>query len=254
MDILPSITCLILIGFVIGLIGDVASPSMLLYLTSCVSLLSVTWGSSNQTDVFQKMTSHCTHPVIILLACLSIISSQFQNSHLAPAIEKTLLKIESKAVFSLWIIIITSLLSSFINNALVVSTLIPIVQKVCAYRKWNTKTILLSLSFSSMLGGTITLIGSSTNLIASSLLTPELTLDIFSLVRVSVPTCVFGLLYLTFVIRRDPSIGSCCLPYLQSAHSTFTISTKFYKITATSKYTGKTIRETCLQELNGMQL
>ena len=230
MDVIAIFYSIILGTFIIGLLVDFTSPSLLLYITSGITLLVVTWGSGNQLDTFQRLISGCSHPVIVLLGCLSIISSQFPKSHFAPFIEKKLTLIESKTLFTFYLILITTLLSSIINNALVVASLIPIVQRVCKHRNWNYQIILLTLSFSSMLGGTITLIGSSTNLIASSLLSPELNLDIFSLATVSIPTCLLGTVYLTMSIRKKPTLGRCCLPYLRSENDTLAITTKILQV------------------------
>ena len=256
METLAIFLACFLVVFVIGLLLDISSPSKLLYLTSCTSLLTMTWGSQSQEQIFHKLIITSIHPVIILLACLSIISSQFNKSHFAPWIETHLLRCQSRKTFGLAVILITTVLSSTVNNALIVSTLIPIVQKISLEKSWDSHSILLNLSFASMLGGTITLIGSSTNLIASSLLDPELVLDIFSLFKISLPASLIGAAYmqLTNLNYRKHTEQRCCLPYLAKNRSTFTASTCFLKIGNDSPCIGKTIRDAELQEFSGMQL
>src|SRR5690606_25934601 len=62
-----------------------------------------------------------------------------------------------------------SLLSAFLNNTAVVSMFIPAVQEWCQRLKMSPSKLLLPLSYTAMLGGTCTLIGTSTNLVVDGL-------------------------------------------------------------------------------------
>ncbi|MFC2991329.1 SLC13 family permease [Halomonas tibetensis] len=90
-------------------------------------------------------------------------------------------------------------LSGFLNNTPVVATYIP------AVLSWSRRVgvpahrLLMPLSFASILGGTITLFGTSTNLVVHGLLvdrSPELAMGLFDLAWVGVPVAVIGLAYL----------------------------------------------------------
>lgn len=67
----------------------------------------------------------------------------------------------------------TATLSAFLNNTTVVAMLIPAVQEWCKRLKLPPSKLLLPLSYISILGGTCTLIGTSTNLIVNGLLQKE---------------------------------------------------------------------------------
>ncbi len=96
-------------------------------------------------------------------------------------------------------------LSGFLNNTPVVATYI------LAVLSWSRRVgvpahrLLMPLSFASILGGTITLFGTSTNLVVHGLLvdrSPELAMGLFDLAWVGVPVAVIGLAYLILLGPR----------------------------------------------------
>ncbi len=64
----------------------------------------------------------------------------------------------------------TATLSAFLNNTTVVAMLIPAIQEWCKRLKLPPSKLLLPLSYVTILGGTCTLIGTSTNLVVNGLL------------------------------------------------------------------------------------
>ncbi|MBS4035791.1 MAG: sodium-coupled transporter [Ignavibacterium sp.] len=60
-------------------------------------------------------------------------------------------------------------LSAFINNTPVVAVFIPVVLRIAAANQFSASKILMPLSFASMFGGVCTLIGTSTNILVSSI-------------------------------------------------------------------------------------
>jgi di/tricarboxylate transporter len=66
--------------------------------------------------------------------------------------------------------LVTAALSGFINNTPVVALLIPILKSKSKEQNWNVARYLMPLSFAAVAGGTITLIGTSTNLVLNGLM------------------------------------------------------------------------------------
>lgn len=96
-------------------------------------------------------------------------------------------------------------LSAFLNNTPVVATMIP------AISAWSRKTgispsrLLIPLSYSAIVGGTLTLIGTSTNLVVAGqyqALTGNADFNIFSITLVGVPVVIVSVLYMTFLLPR----------------------------------------------------
>ncbi len=64
---------------------------------------------------------------------------------------------------------VTGPVSGFVNNTPVVAILVPVIADLAHEGKTSPSKLLMPLSFASMLGGTLTLIGTSTNILASDI-------------------------------------------------------------------------------------
>ncbi|MFC3282001.1 SLC13 family permease [Litchfieldella rifensis] len=96
-------------------------------------------------------------------------------------------------------------MSGFLNNTPVVATYIPAVLSWSRRMAFPAHRFLMPLSFASILGGTITLFGTSTNLVVNGMLAnryPELAMGLFDIAWVGVPVAVVGVLYLLLVGHR----------------------------------------------------
>ncbi len=89
------------------------------------------------------------------------------------------------------------LISAFINNTPVVSIFIPIAKKISARTGISESKLLIPVSYVTMLGGMLTLIGTSTNLVVSGLMVDEglEPLGFFETTKVSALGVVLGLVY-----------------------------------------------------------
>jgi len=90
--------------------------------------------------------------------------------------------------------------SAFLNNTPVVAIGIPIVQKWAATAGISAQQLLIPLSYAAILGGTCTLIGTSTNLVVSGLYQDrypnEPPIGLFDLGRYGVPCAIAGAIYI----------------------------------------------------------
>jgi di/tricarboxylate transporter len=98
------------------------------------------------------------------------------------------------------------LLSAFLNNTPVVATMIP------AIRAWSKRIdvapskLMIPLSYASILGGTLTLIGTSTNLVVNGqyqALTGEKGFSLFSITWVGLPVAIIAGIYMLWVFPRS---------------------------------------------------
>ncbi|MGI8936387.1 MAG: SLC13 family permease [Phormidesmis sp.] len=97
--------------------------------------------------------------------------------------------------------IIVGPLSGLINNTAIVSVFLPIVEDFCQQHRISPSKLLMPLSFATILGGMITVIGTSTSVLASGL-AGDLGLGEFSLFQftaLGMITFVIGLAYLGLV-------------------------------------------------------
>ena len=75
-----------------------------------------------------------------------------------------------KRSFLLSVSTFTALLSAIVNNTPIVALLIPGIKFRAKEKEWNTRLFLLPVSFAAVAGGTITLIGTSTNLVLNGMM------------------------------------------------------------------------------------
>ncbi|WP_216904670.1 SLC13 family permease [Synechococcus sp. CCY 9618] len=102
-------------------------------------------------------------------------------------------------------------ISGFIPNTPIVATLLPVLEGWCQRRGISPSRVLLPLSFATILGGTISLLGTSTNLLASDV-SRQLgygSLELFSFTAIGIPVWLIGGTYiLLFSDRQLPDRGS----------------------------------------------
>lgn len=113
----------------------------------------------------------------------------------------------------------TALLSSFTNNTAVVVSLIGVVKR---NRRFAPSRLLIPLSYSAILGGTLTLIGTSTNLIINSFVENAglPSLDFFAPTAIGIAVLVGGLLVLipfSYLLPDYEAQSENNLPYVLEA-------------------------------------
>ena len=89
-------------------------------------------------------------------------------------------------------------ISGVVPNTPVVASLLPVIEAWCIRRNVSPSRVLLPLSFATVLGGTLTLLGSSVNLLVSDI-SEQLgygSLDLFSFTAIGVPIWLVGTSYM----------------------------------------------------------
>lgn len=141
-------------------------------------------------------------------------------------------------------------LSAFLNNTPIVATFIPGLQQWSEKFRIPVSKLLIPLSYAAILGGTCTLIGTSTNLIINGLLISEVgdSLGMFEPAYVGIPVAILGFLYMM-------TIGRHLLPESQSALATFEDTRKYtieMIVGDSSPLIGQSIEEAGLRQLPGL--
>ncbi|MBU0791851.1 MAG: SLC13 family permease [Gammaproteobacteria bacterium] len=135
------------------------------------------------------------NPGVMTIAILYIVAAGLQETGAVQWLSKYLLGAPKNLKTALVRLIVPSaLLSAFMNNTAVVAMFIPSVQDWSKRINIPSSKLLIPLSYAAILGGTCTLIGTSTNLVVDGLLQKELgiSLNIFSLLWVGLPITLIG--------------------------------------------------------------
>ncbi|MDB2572133.1 SLC13 family permease [Schleiferiaceae bacterium] len=149
--------------------------------------------------------------------------------------------------------LVTAALSGFINNTPVVALLIPILKSKAKAHNWPIGNYLMPLSFAAVAGGTITLIGTSTNLVLNGLMI-ENGIEGFNFWDFLIPgLTVTGAVLLTTII-----LAPIVLKRPQENTSTNQPSNRQYttelKVIPSGTMEGKTVKSAGLRNLNDLFL
>uniref|UniRef100_UPI001BCA7CF2 SLC13 family permease n=1 Tax=Nonlabens sp. TaxID=1888209 RepID=UPI001BCA7CF2 len=157
------ITYVVLISVFIGFLYQRVRPH-LVAVTGMVFLLIV--GAIDTKD----MMSVFSNSAPITIACLFIISAALDQTGIIDTLGRFLLKLATKnkylAIGSM--ILVVLVVSAFVNNTPVVIILTPVIIVLAEKLKDYPSKYLIPLSYAAIMGGTCTLIGTSTNLVVNS--------------------------------------------------------------------------------------
>lgn len=142
----------------------------------------------------------------------------------------------------------TSLLSAFVNNTPVVAMFLPAIQHWAQQIKQPASRFLIPLSYAAILGGTCTLIGTSTNLVVNGLLIAQddkSGLGMFAITPIGLPVLLISIAFITL-------LGSRFLPARTSPAEQLASAREYLvhmRIAKGSPLSGKSIQEAGLRHL-----
>ncbi len=239
----------VVIAIFLALLFNIASADFTLFF----ALVILTLGGILTPD---QAISGFANPGVITVALLFIVSEALKRSGNLDLIATYYLGSTRQRDLS-WLLLKLmaplTFLSAFINNTPIVIIFAPVVKKWADKIKLPPSKLLIPLSYATIFGGTCTLIGTSTNLLAHGLLLQNQLpgYSLFELARVGIPCALTGMVYMAF-------IGKYLLPARLGARSHVEKNPREYvvemKIPQRSILAGKTIREAGLRNLRGLYL
>ena len=111
-----------------------------------------------------------SNPATVTVAAMFILSAGLQKTGATAAVGRLMVRFGRNHYTVLMVIMGTvTIMSAFVNNTAAVAVFIPLVTILAARRRISASKLLIPLSYASQFGGVCTLIGTSTNLLVSSI-------------------------------------------------------------------------------------
>ena len=148
---------------------------------------------------WQEAISGFSNPAVVTIGAIFIMSRALVKTGFLEVFADFLVKKGGKQKWlTIFIFLLTvSIISGFINNTASVAIFIPLAIDLCQRFHISPTKVLLPLSYAAIFGGTLTLIGTSTNLVVRSII-EELNLTPFSMfefTKLGIIFLVLGTLY-----------------------------------------------------------
>jgi di/tricarboxylate transporter len=240
------VTLLVLLCLLLGLLQERISAEVVMLLALLVLVFTGVVPVKKALEGFANET-------IITLGALFVVAGGLQTTGAIETLNSLLLGRPKVGTPIFRLIAPVAALSGFMNNTPLVAFFLPIFVATAKKIKVSPSQLLIPLSYASILGGTCTLIGTSTNLTVNSelLRRGDTGFGMFELAWVGVPVAVVGLLYLSLFAKRLLPNKSDLLEYVEAHRREYTAE---LLVQSTCPLIGKTIRQSGLRELPGLYL
>ena len=153
----------------------------------------------------EEAISGFSNQAVITIAVLFILSHALQKSGILEYGVVRLNKLtERSKLLGLTVFLITvAFASAFVNNTAIVAIFIPLTIRLAKKYNLSPSKLLIPLSYIAIMGGTLTLVGTSTNLLVNSIYvntTMAEPLGMFEFSRYGIFILLIGLLYIIFAV------------------------------------------------------
>jgi len=194
------------------------------------------------------------HPAVVTIAALYVVAAGVrQTGGLDWVARRALGRPPSRWRAQLRLMLPVGGLSAFLNNTPVVAMFIPLVRDWARRSGLNPKDLLLPLSYASILGGTCTLIGTSTNLVVAGLYNARSggqAIGLFDISWLGVPVFIVGIVAVV-LLSRGLAKNTAERPSRSDEMREYTLSLRVEK---GSPVVGQTIEEAGLRSLEKLYL
>ncbi len=231
---------------VIALFRNWARPALLFLFTVLLFLLS---GVLSPEEVLKGLSNK----QIITIFLLIIVSSGLKKALGTDFFRKIFsLKLSPKQ-FLLRMMLTTSSMSAVLNNTPIVAFMIPYVKSWGQEKGYAASKLLIPLSFATILGGMITVIGTSTNMVLNGLIAEYgyelLGFDDFFYLGICVATS--GIIYLYFFADQLLPERESQLQHFQEHREEYIVETR---VQQGAQIIGKSVKAAGLRKLNDLFL
>ncbi|MCH6257276.1 SLC13 family permease [Puniceicoccaceae bacterium K14] len=245
---IPFVFALLLLALV-SFVWEKLSPDLTALTLFAILLATGILSSKEAFSVF-------SNPAPITVAAMFIISAALDKCGVIEWLAASmngLSKLKYKK-FLFVIMLIAGIVSAFINNTPVVVVLMPVVLTLATKIGVSGSKVLIPLSYASIMGGTCTLLGTSTNIIVSSVAenAGESPFGMFEFAFVGIPIFVAGIIYMLLFSNRVLPDRETLTSILSEAERREYIAEAF--VVSESEAIGKTLKESGITKLSGIRV
>lgn len=194
-----------------------------------------------------------SNETIFTIAGLLVVGTGLQTTGAIEFISRAMLGQPKQGTPLLRLIAPVAILSAFMNNTPLVAFFLPIFVHVARKLRTSPSKLLIPLSYASVLGGTCTLIGTSTNFVIHSALQEKGLpgIGMWELGWIGIPVTIAGLTYLCTIGSRLLPVRTDILEYAETHPREYTVE---LIVRPTCSLIGVPIRKSGLRDLPGLYL
>ena len=143
-----------------------------------------------------------SNPAVMTIACLFVMSYALQKSHILEYVIISVNKLidKSRILGMVAYLFCIGIASAVVNNTAIVAIFMPVTIRLADKYNISPSKVLIPLSYAAILGGTLTLVGTSTNLIVNSILEDTsggtVSLGMLEFAKFGIIKFVIGLIYI----------------------------------------------------------
>lgn len=242
-----AVVLMIIFGMMTALFKDWAKP-VLIFLAANIIFLIL--GITSSAEMLSGLSNEQLLSILLLL----VISDVLRKSGLLDVFFRSLFPHDlSYRNFLLRKSMVVTFISGVVNNTPLVAILMPYVYEWCRHKGISPSKVMLPLSYTTLLGGTLTLVGTSTNLVVNGFVTeagfPPLKFFDFTLPGIGV--ALIGVGYIVFIMPRFLPDRKGLLENYNQCLREYIVETY---IAHHSPLVDKTIEQAGLRNLKGLYL
>lgn len=202
MNIDIIVMLLLVLGIIILFLTEPISADFIALSVPVILIVLSKWTRITTEEALSGFSNTATVTVLAMF----ILSSAVQKYGFVQVLGEKIQELSGDNNLLRYFIVITiaALIAGLLNNTPVVAIFIPLVISVSRKTNTSPSKVLLPLSYASMMGGTLTLIGSSTNLLASGISERIIgqPFSMFEFTSLGLVILVFGIIYLMTIGRK----------------------------------------------------